>query len=437
MAHVLFINPWAYDFTAYDLWCKPLGLLYLVAHLKRKGFRVTLLDCLSREDPDSCAPEGEGPRKLREAGCGGYFKEVLPKPSFFASIPRHFKRFGMPKAKVLARLQSIEPPDIIFVTCGFTYWYPGAMVFADLLRRIFPRAHLILGGVYAALCPEHAKTLGFDKVVSASDPLEVVRSLEAVLGVALGIATYSDFFSVPPAFEFYPRLFYGVLLTSLGCPFSCTYCASRVLAPSFFQRPPEEVVEEIRYLHERFGVRHIAFYDDALLFRAEHHFLPLAESIVRLGLPVSFHLPNGLHARYVTRDVALFLKRARFTTIRLSLETASPEWQKQSGGKVTNELFEGAVRALQEAGFSPGDIEVYLLFGWPRVEEEEVLASVTYVRSLGLVPRLALYAPTPRTRDYETFFAHEEEPLWHNKIAFLYRRGWDGFYAKLQSMGKC
>lgn len=436
MAHVLLVNPWAYDFTAYDLWSKPLGLLYLGAYLKRQGFQVTLLDCLSREDPDSCAPKNEGPRRLKEAGCGGYFKEVLPKPSFFASIPRYFKRFGMPKEKALLRLKHLEPPDVVCVTCSFTYWYPGAAVFADILRSLFPRALLVLGGIYPTLCQEHARSLGFDTVVSEAHPLRVLEHLEKLLGVRFGVQSLGDFFAVPPAFELYPRLSYGVILSSFGCPFSCTYCASQVLAPSFFQRPPEEVAEEIRYLHERFGVRHVAFYDDALLFRAEHHFLPLAEKIVQFELPISFHLPNGLHVRYITRDVALFLKKARFATIRLSLETVSPEGQKQSGGKVTNELFEEAVQNLQEAGFAPQDIEVYLLFGWPRAEQEEIVASVTYVRSLGLTPRLALYAPTPRTQDYNLFFAQENEPLWHNKIAFLYRQGLGELYARLQGTGK-
>lgn len=437
MGRILLINPWAYDFTAYDLWCKPLGLLYLGAHLRRLGFRVTLCDCLSREDPDSCAPEKEGPRKLREAGCGGYYKTILPKPAFFASIPRYFKRFGMPRERFLLRLEHLEPPDVVLVTCGFTYWYPGALAVAEIVRRFFPRAFLVLGGVYPTLCPDHAERLGFDAVVSCADPLEVTKSLEALLGVSFGITDYADFFAVPPAFELYPKLSYGVVLSSLGCPFSCTYCASRILAPSFFQRAPQDVAEEIRYLVERFGVRHIAFYDDALLFQAERHFLPLAEHLIRLNLPVSFHLPNGLHARYITREVAHFLKKARFVTIRVSLETVSPARQRQSGGKVTNESFEEAIRALQEAGFAPQEIEVYLLFGWPAEDPGDVLASFAYVRRLGLVPRLALYAPTPRTRDYEVFFSGEDEPLWHNKIAFLYRRKWDELYGKLQGGGKC
>jgi radical SAM superfamily enzyme YgiQ (UPF0313 family) len=436
MMRVLLVNPWAYDFTAFDLWSKPLGLLYLGAHLRQKGVQVVLLDCLSREDPDACAPQNAGPRRLREAGCGGYFQEILPKPAFFSSIPRHFRRFGIPRDRVLLRLKELEPPDVVFVTCGFTYWYPGAMVMGELLRRVFPEAFLVLGGIYSTLCPEHARNLGFDALVSVADPLAVAKALEELLGVRLGIHDYHDFFSLPPAFDLYPRLSYGVVLTSLGCPFSCSYCASRALFPSFFQRPPEEVAEEVQYLHERFGIRHIAFYDDALLVRAEEHFLPLAEALLRKNLPVVFHLPNGLHARYLTHEVARFLKRARFQTIRVSLETVSPEGQKKGSAKVTNPLFERAIAALKEAGFAPQDVEVYLLFGWPATEEEDVLASLAYVRNLGLSPRLALYAPTPGTEDYRVFFSEETEPLWHNKIAFLYRRGWHRLYERLRQERK-
>ena len=434
---VLLVNPWAYDFTAFDLWYKPLGLLYLGAHLERIGCRVVLLDCLSREDGESQAPQGEGPRRLREAGCGGYFREILPKPEFFASIPRHFGRFGMPKEAVEKRLKSMDPPDVVFVTCGLTYWYPGALVIRDLIRHFFPKTFLVLGGIYPVLCPKHAEKEGFDLVVTVADPLAVCRVLETYLHLDLGVRDYEGFFSLPPALHLYPRLLYGVILTSLGCPFSCSYCASRVLAPSFFRRSFGDVVEEIHYLHERFGIHHIAFYDDALLFRAEEHFLPLAEALVRLNLPLSFHLPNGIHARYVTPEVARFLKRACFRTVRLGLETISFEWQRKSGGKVTNPLFEEAVRNLKKAGFFPEEIEVYLLFGWPPMGEKDIIASSEYVKSLGLLPRLALYSPTPKTRDYEAFFGEENEPLWHNKNAFLYRRGWQELYEKLQGKRKC
>ena len=44
--HILLINPWITDFAAYNLWIRPLGLLYIASLLRENGFRVTLIDCL-------------------------------------------------------------------------------------------------------------------------------------------------------------------------------------------------------------------------------------------------------------------------------------------------------------------------------------------------------------------------------------------------------
>ena len=56
MAPVLvLINPWIYDFAAYDLWSKPLGLLYIAGFLRKQGFRIHFIDCLDafEKDPDT------------------------------------------------------------------------------------------------------------------------------------------------------------------------------------------------------------------------------------------------------------------------------------------------------------------------------------------------------------------------------------------------
>lgn len=41
--HVLCINPWIYDFTAYDYWSKPLGLLYIASFFRERGVEVDFL----------------------------------------------------------------------------------------------------------------------------------------------------------------------------------------------------------------------------------------------------------------------------------------------------------------------------------------------------------------------------------------------------------
>ncbi len=48
---LILINPWVYDFAAYDLWSKPLGLLYLASQLRALGLTVHLIDCLDVHNP--------------------------------------------------------------------------------------------------------------------------------------------------------------------------------------------------------------------------------------------------------------------------------------------------------------------------------------------------------------------------------------------------
>ena len=49
MMKILFINPYIYDFTAFDLWLKPLGLLYVAAAVRKySNCEMYWIDVLDR-----------------------------------------------------------------------------------------------------------------------------------------------------------------------------------------------------------------------------------------------------------------------------------------------------------------------------------------------------------------------------------------------------
>ncbi len=98
-------------------------------------------------------------------------------------------------------------------------------------------------------------------------------------------------------------------MTSRGCPLRCPYCASRLLCPDFFQRDAQSVADEIEHWHVRYGTTDFAFYDDALLIHAETHIVPLLESVIERGLPVRFHVPNGLHVRSIDERISCLMHR--------------------------------------------------------------------------------------------------------------------------------
>ena len=61
-------------------------------------------------------------------------------------------------------------PDEIYVTSMFTYHYKAVWEAVKFYKFMYPLAHLKLGGIYASLCPEHAKGSGADEIFVGQHP---------------------------------------------------------------------------------------------------------------------------------------------------------------------------------------------------------------------------------------------------------------------------
>ena len=362
--HLLLINPWLYDFAAYDYWAKPLGLLILAAILRENGYRLSYLDCLDIHHPTlKQHPQLKASRKIY--GEGHFIKQTVPKPMVIKDIPRNYRRYGIPPHLFREDLQKLEPPAAVLVTSGMTYWYPGVIAVNQIVKEVFPNTPVILGGIYASLCPSHARKYSrADFVIIGEGERAALKLLSQLTGRTITYQPQENIDSYPyPAWDLYPNLDYIVLLTSRGCPCHCTYCASPLLASRFRRRNPIQVVDEIQYWIQKYKVQNFAFYDDALAYQPKEHFLPLLREIIRRKIEVYFHCLNGLHVRGITAQVARLMYNCQFRTIRLGLETYSHQRQLQTGGKVNNDEFVATVRYLQEAGYHPSEIGVYLLGG--------------------------------------------------------------------------
>jgi hypothetical protein len=384
---LLLVNPPIYDFTAFDFWLRPYGLLRVGGRLR--SCDLTTFDYLVSHDRD-------------EFGRGRFDKQLVPKPAPLSDIPRRFYRFGRPREEFLGVLAS-QRFDAVLVQTVMTYWYLGVEeVIADI-RKMQPHARIILGGVYATLCPDHAGSLRADQVVTGMD----LGPLSLPLSDGLPLWETVD-------------AHVGVLKITEGCPFRCTYCSVPIVYPNFAPRPLDECMEELRYL-SRLGTRHVAFYDDALLFKPEQILLPFLEAVLREGLDFGFHTPNALNARFITPEVARLMVRAGFKTFFLGFESSAYDWQRKTGGKVYSDEFAHAVHALREAGAR--SITAYIIIGHPQSPGQDLEASIRFAAEQGARVMLSEFAPIPGTPDGEACRAYTDldEPLNHNKTAFTMR----------------
>ncbi len=409
----LLINPWIYDFAAHDFWAKPLGLLYIAAWLRKNNWKIYMIDCLNPHHPQMPFEPQVRSATRKHNGTGKFFRQIIPKPSFLSHVPRNYYRYGLTYRLFLKELSRIPKPDVILVTSGMTYWYPGVFAVINICKKMWPDVPVILGGIYATVCYEHAVEYSkADFVIKGPAEITLPSILEKMSYPKL--ECFSD--SLYPAFDLLSPLDYVCILTSRGCPFHCAYCASNLLFPFFYQRSPKDVVKEILFWHQKFNVKEFAFYDDALLVNSEQHAIPLFKMLIKKKINANFHTPNGLHARFITAQIAKLMYQAGVKTVRLGLETAS---HKRYDQKLTREEFTQAVYYLLEAGFSPKQIGAYILIGLPEQNISEIEETITFVQKLGIIPRLAEYSPIPGTRLFKKAILNSEydlinEPLTHN-----------------------
>jgi pyruvate-formate lyase-activating enzyme len=400
---ILLVNPPIYDFSAYDFWLKPYGMLRAAGFLRGKA-DMNLFDFLDRFDRR--VPPGN--YRADRWGRGEFYSEMTAKPPFFESIPRHFRRFGLPRAEFQDFLCDHPRFDFALIQTGMTYWYPGVKEVIDDVRARSPTTKIVLGGVYATICPQHARRLGADFVLEGTDLAPLWQFLTLT----------PDKESIP-LWDLYPELQTGVLKLADGCPFRCTYCSVPQVYPQFHPRPLDRSIAELEFL-KHCGAEHVAFYDDALLYRPGEILKPFLKEARNRHIKINFHTPNALNARFIDRELAELMVDGGVKNFYLGFESSAYGWQKKTGGKVYSDEFSRAVTHLIAAGADRQYIHAYLIVGHPNGEDQAVDDSMRFVHALGIRLMLSEFSPIPGTPDGEQCrrWIDLDEPLWHNKTAF-------------------
>ena len=404
--HILLVNSWVYDFAVFNLWARPLGLLKVAEFLSQYNIDITFIDCM------------EG-LKSGKYNTGKYPKTNIEKPEILKDIPRRYSPYGMDVDFFKEKVKKARSFDAVFITSIMTYWWQGVAKTVEIIREIDHKTFVILGGIYATLFPEHAENfIKPHKIHKGPISEEAVHCAlpEGLNKIRNPLPYYRK--------NFYNRLLFAPILTSVGCPFACTYCASPFLNKIFSQRSHEDVLKEIIELFKA-GVRDFAFYDDALLMNANQYIKPLLREVAHRKLKVRFHCPNGIHAKFIDDEIAYLMKITGFKTIRLGLETVNGLRQQETGGKIRTDEFIRGAGFLKKNGFTKKEMGAYLLYGLHKQPLSEVMEGIKFLMSLDIGIKLSEFSPMPNTATFKELVAKgvidsDIDPLLTNNTVFSY-----------------
>jgi radical SAM superfamily enzyme YgiQ (UPF0313 family) len=161
------------------------------------------------------------------------------------------------------------------------------------------------------------------------------------------------------------RNHFASLLTSLGCPYRCTFCA---IHATFAERrirywSPPWVLRQMETLAKKYRVRNINLNDELFVFNPKHY-LPIAEGLIErdLGLNLcAFARVDRLDA--MSAEELRTLKKAGFNWFKMGIESASGEvLRRASKGRYDNTVVRRVVDKVHEAGIN---LCANFMFGLP------------------------------------------------------------------------
>ena len=361
----------------------PLGLAMVAAVLEKNGYRVKILD--------------------------------LPA-------------LGFSESSIPAILDQ-EKPELVGIT-AMTPTINSAVGVAKRVKESDSNITVVLGGAHGTILS--AETLRdvreIDVVVRGEGEqttLELVEVLEEgpskisrVLGIAFREGSnvrsnplrqpVSDLDTLPfPAFHLLPIGRYRLhppfgrrspvmpIITSRGCPYRCIFCSKDVFGKKYRGNSSVYIVDEIRLLIEKFGVKEIKFYDDVFTLDRKR-IIAICRQLKeqRIDIPWScetrVNLVNGALLK-VMKDAGCYM-------IEYGVESGNQGILNSLKKDVTLEKTAEAFKLTREAGI---ESVAYFMIGSPQETSETILDTVEFAKKLDPdFVQFSIATPYPGTELY-------------------------------------
>lgn len=353
----------------------PLGIAYIAAVLERAGYEVGIIDAIA---------------------------------------------LNLTREEVKERIL-VYKPRIVGITC-MTPSFFGALEAAQIAKEC--GALVVLGGPHLAIYS--TETLSYPYIdygiigEGEGTILELIRSLEERKSVSnikgLAYKQNNEIFvnearivhnldELPfPAFHLLPMKRYSsiiglepvtTMISTRGCPYQCSYCFKAPSDKEYRMRSPRNVVDEMGFVVESYGIKEIMFYDDAMTLSREHT-VGICEEIIRRKLKVKWEVPTRIDK--VDKELLYLMHKAGCIRLRYGIESGDPQILELMHKNISLEKAKEVFRWTKEAGI---ETFAYFMLGYAYETEDTIKRTISF--ALELNPDLLMFTaatPLPQTPLY-------------------------------------
>lgn len=362
----------------------PLGLAYVAAAVEKAGFEVQVLD------------------------------NYLLK---------------MPIADVKNLIKKLNP-EIVGITCS-SATYHKCVETAAAVKEVAPHCKVVVGGWHPSYVPESMlEHPEIDYVVMGEGERAMVElatylikgEREMILGAVAGVAYkrggkilkntpkfISNLDEIPfPARHLLPMHLYerkmefldvepvDIMSIIRGCPFNCAFCETRKMwGPTCRFFSPPRVVDEIKYMMDKYGSKGIYFINDNFTIR-KRETIELCEHIKNEKLDIEWICDT--RADMISEELLVKMREAGCKTIWFGVESGSPRILDRINKNITLEQTEKALKIVRKEGIQ---IAASFIMGVPGETIADMEATLKFAKKLN-----------PDLCQFNVFIAYPDSSLY-------------------------
>lgn len=386
----------------------PMGPAYIAAVLEKEGHDVRILDCL-------------------------------------ALSWRTKKHYLSPGRQFLRRYLLDFQPEIVGISNLLLVGEREVKKFARLVKELLPKTTVIVGGVNASCRPdafigekeidlvavgegentlkELAAGMAISKINGliyknrngkpvANPPRELIQDLDTIPSPAWHLLPMEEYFHGHPAGLLYKKSRFAMILSSRGCPFSCSFCAhSKAWKGKWRAHSVGRVVTEVRELRDKYGVDEIQFMDSNMSVDRKR-FRGIIRAMKKEGLP---WIPyTGVSVSTLDRVLVRELAGSGCYALQLGIEHGNPMMQARIGKIVPLARAREVVDECHRTGIW---VHGYFVVGLPGETMETAYDSLDYAVRADLDSVSFFTAlPLPGSRLYAEVFGKKNVDLGNLRV---------------------
>jgi radical SAM superfamily enzyme YgiQ (UPF0313 family) len=356
----------------------PLGLASIAAYLEKQDIRSRIVDCFAQPRSDRIIHDvllSDKPAFMGLSCTTSSFLDGVRIAQFAKSIlPGLRVVMGGPHTSALKRNVLERFPPLDFSVVG-----EGEETLTALLQSAGKEAQAIKGLVYR----EEGEGVCFSGYRDRGIDLD-----------RLPFPAYEKLEGYPKAYRLpifnYPKVPNTSCISSRGCPYRCSYCDRSVFRSSFRYNSAEYVYAHLRYLRDRFKVRHVNFYDDQFTFKRKR-----IEALMRMLIddPIGMTFNCAVRAEHIDEGLLQQMKAAGCWMMSLGIETGDEALLASHRQNADLQLMAHKIRLIKRAGIRTKGL---LMMGLPGETEATIRKSMQYVFSLPIDDfNLTKFTPFP------------------------------------------